>query len=282
MIDTTAPIRKTRERPGRAHLTRGFSLVEILISLGLFAIGMIAVVSLFPAAAILQRETNQEVIGEIAAQSAVAIVQSKRLTFQAPATGDLAGYHGVAGPNESNAFPLLRLSAAIDQLYPYTLRSYPLSQVNGTDINDCDLFWVPFIQDLNGDATGSSQQWVMRIFLLEKDSRITYTGAPATDANPSDPDNFPKVRSIAIAGVADNIITLSGGTDLEASDIVMDSNGNDHVITAVNGDSSVLTVLRNVVTTPQNPTRLWYAPRFGGTSSPAQRVVTVKIDVPAP
>lgn len=269
----------------------GFSLVEILIALGIFLIGMTAIVSLFPAAAILQRETTQEVISGMAAQSARSIIESQSLTYApgSPGTGDLRNYYSAAGYNDTDAVPMsaIQINATDTVLtrFPSFDRSYPTGVIdmgagNALDaIANCDLHWVPFIQDLAGDQAGSAQLWVVRLFILESDSRANYPQGNANDANPNDPTNFPKVRFVGVSASGDEF-TLGAATDLEPGDTVMDSNGNSHVITEINGNT--VTVLNSIPQTPAAPNKLWYAPRQGGTSSPTQRVVTVEIEVVAP
>ena len=261
----------------------GFSLVEILIALGIFAIGMAAIVSLFPAAAILQRETTQEVISEMAAQSAASIIDTQALTYDPPGAGrtaaDLNSYHSSAASTNSAAIPFNSISPALmTARYPATDRSYPTALINGTDISDCDLHWVPFIQDLSGDP--DNPVWVARLFILEADSRATYSGSAAQPA--ADPDTFPRVASVGIpnGGVSGNVFTTASAIDLDPGDIVMDSNGNSHVIEAISGTG--ITVLNSIAVTPNAPNTLWYAPKSGASSSPAVRVVTVEVDVVAP
>lgn len=269
----------------KARRAAGFSLVEILLSLGIFAIGMTAIVSLFPAAAILQRETTQEVISEMAAQSAASIIDAQKLTYEWTGTaraGDLANYYPNAGTNGTDAVPLNAISitgGTVLDRYPAADRSYPTGSLNGTSIIDCDMHWVPFIQDINGDPSGS-QNWVMRLFIVEADSRATYTGNATLDANPNDVTTFPKVRYVGVSGVSGAVFTTASALDLDAGDTVMDSNGNSHVIVEVSGTS--ITVLNSISLTPNTPSKLWYAPKLGGSSSPAMRVVTVKVDVVAP
>lgn len=265
----------------KARRAAGFSLVEILLSLGIFAIGMTAIVSLFPAAAILQRETTQEVISEMAAQSAASIIDAQQLTYSSTATSNLDDYYTASGYADTDAVPLNTVlgSTLFNSRYPAADRSYPTGSLNGTSIIDCDMHWVPFIQDINGDPSGS-QNWVMRLFIVEADSRATYTGNATLDANPNDVTTFPKVRYVGVSGVSGAVFTTASALDLDAGDTVMDSNGNSHVIVEVSGTS--ITVLNSISLTPNTPSKLWYAPKLGGSSSPAMRVVTVEVDVVAP
>jgi prepilin-type N-terminal cleavage/methylation domain-containing protein len=261
---------------------RGFTLVEVLIALGLFAIGMIAVASLFPVAALLQKETAEEVVGEHAAQSAKSIVEAKRLTYRAPTGsglaggGDLGRYHTMAGKSLSRAIPLHVIDPdLLVEKYTYWDRSFP----SGTPAPaDRDLFWVPFIQNVSGDKTNPN--WVMRLFLLVPDARATYPVGQGF-ANPGDPDFFPKITAVGCSVKDDTTFTLDDANHgLEGGDLFMDSNGTDYQVAEVDGAD--VSVLGRILVSPEAPVVVWYAPAFGGSGSPTQRIVTVKIDVPQP
>ena len=122
----------------------------------------------------------------------------------------------------------------------------------------------------------------MRVFLMEADSRANYLAGGTSAANPNDGTSFPRILSTNCSLSNDNILTLGlSNHGLQAGDIIMDSNGNEHLITDVSG--AQLTVLNNVPTSPLSPSTVWYAPPYGASSSPARGVVTVSIDVdPAP
>lgn len=277
MQPTTATTRLARRRAS------GFTLVEILISLGIFLIGMTAIVSLFPAAAILQRETTQAVIGDMAAESARAIINANGLIYEPPSsgdTGDLDNYHPTAGSSNTDVVPLQSVMGTVPFMnrFPAAVRSYPTGLLNGMNVADCDLHWVPFLQDLAGDP--SNPNWVMRLYLVRSDSRATYPLGNVNDANPNDANSFPKVRSVDVTFVVNTVnytFIIAGGTDLEAGDTMMDSNGNTHVVTEVNGAN--VRVLNPIPLVPATPTKLWYAPRGGSSNSPTERIVTVEVNL---
>lgn len=262
----------------------GFSLVEILIALGIFLIGMTAIVSLFPAAAILQRETAQEVISEMAAQSAAGVIDARELTYGLPGAANRGNIGARVHPTAASTNPSV---VSIVDLYPFTDRSYPtgvidtsfLTNASPTDdgqaVLKCDLFWIPFIQDLNGDP--SNPNWVVRLFVLEADSRANYSNG----LNTGDPNTVPRVFSanVTASGTTFTATGIASG-DVEPGDIVMDSNGNSHSVVNVNGND--IEVLNTIPRVPNAPTQLWYSPPQGGSSSPAQRVVTVQVKVAAP
>lgn len=282
-------MKRTEHLHMKSRRAAGFSLVEILLSLGIFAIGMTAIVSLFPAAAILQRETTQEVISEMAAQSAASIINAQQLTYEwtgTAANGDLAAYHSSAASTNTEVASIAGLLSFPDRSYPLgVIDRGPYATATTADddavIADCDMHWVPFIQDINGDPANPS--WVVRLFIVEADSRANYSGTlPAgTDstANPSDPSTFPRVVSEG-GSASGAVFTADAALDLEPGDVVMDNNGNSHVVVDVNG--AAIEFLNTITQVPNAVDTLWYAPKLGGSSSPGMRVVTVEVDVVTP
>lgn len=271
-------------RVQNAQRASGFVLNEILIAIGIFAIGMVALASLFPVAALLQRETAEEVFAESAAKSAKAIVEAKTLTYRwtgTASTGDLAGYYAASGYAHDEAVSLYTAlgNNTFYARYPASVRSYPQAQLKGTNVSDCDLFWIPFIQDISGDP--ALPKWVMRVFVVRGDSQTDYTVAPADRprcANPNDSNDIPKVFHLRCSvnnTKPDTFVLSNAGHGIEPGDVLMDSNGNPHVASTVSG--SQVRVMSRIPTTPGRPTKLWFAPRYSGTESPAQRVVTVQI-----
>lgn len=65
-----------RARPSR-FMRRGFSLVELLLSIFILAIGVIAISAIFPAGIIQQQQSADDVIGPIVAQNALGVLRSK-------------------------------------------------------------------------------------------------------------------------------------------------------------------------------------------------------------
>ena len=63
---------------------------------------------------------------------------------------------------------------------------------------------------------------------------------------------------------------------IEGGDRIMDSNGTDYTVAEVNGNQ--ITIVGRILLSPDEPDTIWYAPPYGGSSSPTQRIVTLKIN----
>lgn len=264
----------------------GYTLVEILLALGIFMIGMTAVVSLFPVAALLQRETASDILSAEAASSAKALVQAETLTYGGFGSGNIGGYHTSATSTNANVSP-------ITAFFPYTDRAYPSSQITGTartDASNCDLFWVPFIQDINGDP--AAPNWIVRILILEGDSQANYTISTGSGvvaiANPTattgDPNYFPKVVQVGCSVADSDTFTLTSynaeNNGIEGGSVIMDNNGTNYIVSEVDGTS--VSVTSPILISPAAPTHIWLAPALGGRTSPLKRIVTVAPNVTTP
>lgn len=277
------PVDTCFNRPRRAvgamgHASRrragGFTLVEILLALGIFLIGMAAVASLFPVAAILQRETASDVYAGHAEASAQAFIKSKTFTYIAGDNStDLSFYHPSGASTKHTLEPFVSFFDMPQRAYP----SSQLTGINRDDVANCDFFWVPFIQDLNGD--GSDPNWTVRVFVLQGDSKVNYNiatgGGISAIANPSDLARFPKVVSTGCSVADDYTLTVNyANHGLESGDKVMDNNGTDYTISLVQGTS--LTMTSPILRSPQDPTALWFAPSQGSINgSPTKAILTI-------
>lgn len=292
----TPPGHRSRRagRPSHRRLSGGFTLIEVLISFGIFAIGAIAVASLFPVAALLQKETVDDILGKHAAESAKAIVLAKGMSYQQPGAdrgtdpGDLDGYHPNALSTNKDARPLLANYPALESRFTIWDRSYPTftltredTAVNfRDDLEERDLFWVPFIQDVQGDP--NNPVWVMHLFILKGDSRAEWdkTITPAAWANPNDAIFVPGVTAVGVAGVtnSDTTFQLSGGHSIQVGDLILDTNGISYRVTTVNANN--VTIDGVILTSPAVPTGVYYAPPGvgGNGDSPTLSIITFSSD----
>ena len=200
-----------------------FSLMEVMIALGIFVIGMVAIASIFPVAAVIQRETVREVVAGQVAGNATSLLEQQGipkldigkwyvvppgLFFNFFPGGnaafdtdgqiypfDMEMLRTPTGANTSNVFP---------RRWPPALRGYPASV---TTIEDRTYFWVPLVRDgnrlpnINGDE---AFQFEVFVFVLRRHGDATYdkpandSFGPITWANPNDPTYVPGVRRVAV------------------------------------------------------------------------------------
>ena len=70
-------------------VTRGFTLLEVLMAMGVFAIGFVFIAAIFPVAALLQKEAVDTINGQQASRNTQAVLQS----IPVLATTDLTASH---------------------------------------------------------------------------------------------------------------------------------------------------------------------------------------------
>ena len=179
-----------RMNRSRSRRRPGFTLTEVLISLGIFAIGAIAVASLFPVAALLQKETADSILSQQAITNARATIEAIGLP-SAPGdiNTDLGGYHQTPPPIITNVDTMLvnapleisgtftgvspsQLidSSTFSNRYPLDTRSYPATE---TDLGSRDYYWYLLVRDLDGDPV--TEDWVVYLLVIEKKSNQTLT-----------------------------------------------------------------------------------------------------------
>lgn len=166
----------------KAHpRTTGFTLAEVLISLGIFAIGMIAVASLFPVAAILQKETADDILGQQSANNARATIEAIGLTYFDPDTAfadDLDNYHqassdryGATTLQFSGVVPIADLlppaqpsGTSFYARFSLGERSFPSTEA---DWDERDHYWFFYVRDTAGSPT--SPNWQGYVLIVERE-----------------------------------------------------------------------------------------------------------------
>lgn len=273
---------------------RGFSLVEVLIALGVFAVGFIAVASMFPAAIMLQKQTMLDLETKVVEQNVAGVIQGRGLTFSTNAglSPDLSDTTWL----DFNAEPFTgaALSGALGAKWSLPDRGYPTFM---TDLASRRFFWVPFLRQTAKEdpmnagfadptkVTGGT--YSVLAFIQQREPGKTYADA-ATDytvvANPGDGDEVPKVVQVKItlAGTDNNQFVIDAAESanaklhfaaFEPGDSVADNLGNTYVIqdVAVNGTSIQVGGI-----VPLTVTHLWYgAPADGKDHTSTVAIVTL-------
>jgi prepilin-type N-terminal cleavage/methylation domain-containing protein len=165
---------------------RGFTALEMLIALGIFAVGLIAVAAILPVAAMLQKEAVEDLGATYAAENAEAIVRVvkfKESELIDPNTGDPK--IRVDGDTDMRLRPV-ELADFWDD-HPHEARSFPANY--DWDPQQRQYYWVPLF--LNRTAgTGSAPEWVTCVFILARKEGADYG---SSGANGSDNAAVPKV-----------------------------------------------------------------------------------------
>lgn len=166
----------------------GFTLIEVLIAIGIFGIGLVAVASIFPVAILLQKQTVQEVESTHFGRNTKAIVAAKGFEASSGDWDTIASTNRVA-PMPEDAMDKWSLG---DRSYN-TLENWDQRRV----------FWVPlcFDADLSTDKA-----WQVLVFVVRSERDTTY-GPVATDpdvANGDDPNYVPRVKrmQVSLSGVS--------------------------------------------------------------------------------
>jgi prepilin-type N-terminal cleavage/methylation domain-containing protein len=172
---------------GRQHnrAAGAFTLVEVLIALGIFAIGMVAVASVFPSAAILQKQAVLDARAKQDTRSAEAMFVGKglkqsELTFGTPYLPDDKSLPGSTGQTYFDrafdvfSFAEILTNTDLNRLYPIRTRE--------TNINN---------RQLPPSGNASDRRWLLEKWPLE--DRSFPSSAPLNDLGT---DKLTNVRDV--------------------------------------------------------------------------------------
>lgn len=278
--------------------SRAFSLVEVLIAMGIFAVGFVAVAAMFPAGAILQRETVSQIEAQMVARNAAAFVRSARVLFLSdPSAPENAGkvwdLKSDSGSVDLEPFSLVTGGATkLKNRWKLGDRGYPTAQKT---ITDRKYYWVPFIRKNKVSSTNKSD-WSVVVFVLRREGTANYgfvngspypvpagTWANKTPDAPDDGVTIPKVIGVTATVTAPNRFNFNNriftqtGTGLpdqvRPGDYIADNNGSVYIV--LDADATGCTIVGGISPTKAPGTiKLWYAPPPGPASaSPCVRIL---------
>lgn len=252
--------------------------MEVLVALGIFGLGMIAIASIFPVAILMQRETMFEVEGSQFSRNAEAAVGGAGF-----AASDWSNQENNGDPDDGVTW----LPEEAYDAWPIEDRSYNVSDPS----HDRRVYWVPLVYDVDPRPGEDETSWRVFLFILRARenyvlNRNSFPNVDKADhnedhSNSPDPIDVPAVfkAQINTATTAGNTLTTTPPEDislLRVGDEIVDQHGVVRTVLSVNRNTAQATVDGDFATTP--PTYYWYAhPGFdrSGTRLPTSSFVDV-------
>ncbi|MEM6553491.1 MAG: hypothetical protein AAF750_15350 [Planctomycetota bacterium] len=293
----------------------GFTTLEILVALGIFAFGFLAVAAIFPVGLLMQKQTTNSIIAGHVADNGLAVMQARfleQVDMDASGTG-ADGYYantwnngtttGTYPPsttpftvtpfeNRVKALqwnvaartgpPVIAAGTLIDRFgagESLADRSHPSTDLT---VSEREFFWVPLVKDPDGTPTAGSGEWLFYICVMQREPGVDYHTA----------------KNVGGAFYADNTDSnTAAATDtFPTLRYVEPTNINGAIVTfpfdlgLIVGDIlldsegiqyTVLVADGNTLTlsspVSSEPEWFWYAPPGTGSGSPLLRIKTVLI-----
>lgn len=230
----------------------GFTLIELLLAMFIFALGLVAVVSLFPVGSALQADAVDEAMTRRVKDNVQHHLQSQQIDMPDGWTG-----------SDVSAVP-----ATVMNDWPIAQRCYPLMlDTDGDGAEDHPdgaqrrYYWVPLVRK-------DGNQWQVFVFIVRSKNGASYTWGGA--GNSTDPSFVPKVGNVGANGSADSDqVSLSGDSGyFSPGDQVLSNDGIIYTVEDIEG--STLTLTSELV---NNISALWYARAENtGRESPTRRI----------
>jgi len=258
---------------------RAFTLLENMLAMLIFALGLILVAGIFPSAVLLQRNTINDIEAREVARHAESFIRGTRLidteidddgadgleiTTMAPTPPP------VGSPNtEVQTAPVLEKWSLSDRSFPSFIAD-PLER---------EYYWVPMArrQEVNTLASPHTDwdKFDIFVFVMRRDEGATYgspSRAPAEWANDGDPLAVPGVRiATATADPAARSFEITDADyngELEVGDLFLDEYGNIHSVVEVDPSNMDIVYVAGSIQADkvvgEFPDAIWYAPAPDG------------------
>ncbi|MEX0886555.1 MAG: prepilin-type N-terminal cleavage/methylation domain-containing protein, partial [Phycisphaeraceae bacterium] len=193
-LNIQGPRRQSRppRRPGGGAPQAGFSLMEVLVAIGLLALGFVAVAAIFPTGAVMQRETAHDVHTRNLLTNIEATIKGTNLRHEHPDEPHLSlvdnythGINVVMGrPFELRTMtdhsPLSAEMAGAVGFWSVGTRTSPASRAPAAAENLDDhlalvqqrpFVWVPLLRNRGGEDENGEfdrQRWRLVVFVLRR------------------------------------------------------------------------------------------------------------------
>ena len=269
--------------------------MEVLVATGIFAVGMVAVASIFPVAILLQKRTVNSINADSFAGNAVSLIESYGFDERyLENRGAYTNNAGVPVPDSIvTSVPRALLGnpgAGLDSEWTLLDRSFGVNEI----AEDRAVWWVPLFFDDNPVPIDTStvpttynRTWKVFVFIVQRDYNADYdqtslSGDVTAWAIPSDDVNQVDGRSY-IPGVSQITVSISGGRFnftntvtgdriVRVGEQVLASDGNVYRVTEA--DATGIRVRGNTI--DGTPTHIWAA--HPGDSGQSSFVALVPID----
>ena len=286
---------------------RGFTMVEVLIAMGIFAIAFAAVATVFPVAILVQKQAANSVRAREAIRNAEAIMASLSIS-EAQLTDDVT--YNSALQDDSDAITaafdtngkVVRLTVNGGDSWltntpvaggpaaqmPVALRTFPTS-TNATA--DRQFLWVPLLRDTEITA-GAPFDFIWYVFILRIDNKTYPVKTNPADhyANPADPVTLPGVRRIQVTPTASGFAFSTASFNdtngnglmeqIQVGDTILDAYGTSYTVLEAYADRIEVSDFVLPGPTGVFPDRIWYAPPSAeDEDSPTEAVILITTDI---
>jgi len=260
--------RRSTSRGGGAS-GGGFTLIEVLIAIGIFAIGLIAVASIFPVAILLQKQTVQEIEATHFGENARAIVAAK---------GFVSGSWSLIANDGNGVVEKMEELTGDDPMDDWSLADRSYNTLESTD--ERRVFWTPLCFDSD---PSSDNAWQVFVFVVRSERDMSYgtPGSNAAIANSLDPAYVPRVKRMNVTINGLNRFDFTNDPRvLRPGERIVDAAGTIYTIheaddSGVEVDGAIPDDLDNNGT-PDSTIDIWYAaPASPGESSTFVKLITL-------
>jgi type II secretory pathway pseudopilin PulG len=269
--------------PGR-RVKLAFTVLEVLIAMGIFAVGFAAVAAIFPTAILLQKQTVDDVLGQQVARNAQALLEARGLSCDDLNTAGINSNWAT----DQRVYPLPAAMLGTGGAWTLSDRSYPSTTF---PVDARKLYWVPLVRNRKPEpvlANIDPAEVVVYVFVLQREPGVTYDRPTSLSisANPGDSTSVPLVAATSVSVDTSDLQRFDMGTNgnvynghflLNPGDQILDCFGGVHTIQTVNANSVKVSGFINPnLDTGAYPNQIWFAVSdIDGRVRPTRRILTL-------
>lgn len=251
----------------------GFTLSEVLVAMAIFLVGFIAVASLFPAAAYIQKQTVDDIEVEYFEESVRSMLSAMK--FRQSDLETIAGIDTDGLVHALEYAPVGSTNLGFGSLANprwWSLRDRSHMSINET-AEESSLYFVPMVRDANPEV--DVFEWQVFAFIVQRRPGASF---PVTSgANYNDPDPVPNVLSKgASAAAGSSTITLTndaGGGDFihNIGDYLLDNNG--FIYRVTDADAGSVEINSFIIEEPNALNTIWFGAKGGASRTSTRKII---------